>query len=98
MPWQWAIFPAEAASSLAADGIFSRFWRLASTHKINFPAASGGECGPERFKIAGAANDFIPLDSRPFDLELTGTYRWQSPKPGLMIAAIPTCTKVGMVS
>jgi len=31
-----------------------------------------------KFKIAGAANYFIPLDSRPFDLELTGTYRWQS--------------------
>jgi len=31
-----------------------------------------------KFKIAGTANYFIPLDSRPFDLELTGTYRWQS--------------------
>jgi len=31
-----------------------------------------------KFKVAGTANYFIPLDSRPFDLELTGTYRWQS--------------------
>jgi len=31
-----------------------------------------------KFKIAGTANYFIPLDSRPFDLELTGSYRWQS--------------------
>jgi len=31
-----------------------------------------------KFKLASTANYFIPLDSRPFDLELTGTWRWQS--------------------
>jgi len=31
-----------------------------------------------KFKLTGAANYFIPLERLPFDLELTGSYRWQS--------------------
>jgi len=31
-----------------------------------------------KFKLTTAANYFIPLDNLPFDLELTGAYRWQS--------------------
>jgi len=31
-----------------------------------------------KFKLTTAANYFIPLERLPFDLELTGAYRWQS--------------------
>jgi len=55
----------------AADGCNSADNTQANLRGTRMPHAP-------KFKITAGANYFLPLDNRPFDLEFSGAYRWQS--------------------
>jgi len=58
----------QGCASSGIAGVAGKQVNLAGNRMPNTP----------KFKLAGAANYFIPLNKVPFDLELTAAYRWQS--------------------